>query len=96
MRSTLAARVSRLEASAKIGALPFVVFGEHGRQDHEIISIGNNGQRVVRGDDEALLVFISRANRVLRQSILFLGYCEGRTGDTCIVFPQFNPLPISR
>lgn len=91
MKANLKARIAKLEASiaAKDAGFPSVVFGEFDRTEDEIVGVGSNGQNVARQSGKSVEEMIDRAQRELRQKIVFLIYAEnGNTGDTCIVFPK--------
>lgn len=91
MNANLKSRLKKLEAClvAKEAGFPSVVFGEFDRRDDEIVGVGGgNGEVVARQPHEGVEAMIERAQRQLRQKIVFLTYSEGHSGDTCIVFPQ--------
>ncbi len=92
MTANFKVRLAKLEAhiATKDVGFPPVVLGEYNRTDSETVGVsGGNGQIVARQSGESVEAMIARAQRQLRQKIVFLIYAEnGHTGDTCVVFPS--------
>ncbi|MDR3413286.1 MAG: hypothetical protein P4L87_20425 [Formivibrio sp.] len=91
MTGKLEARLAKLESHVAAKDVDFssVVFGEFNRTDYEIVGVvGGNRQVVARQSGETVEAIVGRAQRQLREKIIFLVYSEGRTGDTCVVFPK--------
>lgn len=83
-------RIARLEAkvNSKYVGFPCVVFGESGRANTEVTGASSNGNVINRQDGETVEVLITRSGRELRNKILFLIYADGRSGETCVVYPK--------
>ena len=91
MNARLKARLTKLETRLAIESVDFpsVAFGEYDRTDNEIVGVGRNGQNIERQSGEPVDEMIVRAQRQLRQKIVFIIYAgNSHSGDTCIVFPK--------